>query len=357
MQPQICGLCPLSRTVDAAAFQFVPGISQACRVQQRDRKPFQVQTQFNDVARRSGDVRHKGHFAFGDPVDQAGFSGIGGADDGNLEAIADAFRRRIASDLHFQFSLEHIKQLEDLARNLLWNLLIGEIDAALDQGTCADQQRSPSIRLPRQFAIAHPQGGKTLRFGLCGQKITQSLHLGQIHLPVQEGAFRELSGFGQPQTLRLQKLPQTSDDHGGTMKVDFHHVLAREAVAGFEPHHKGAVQDVLAIGDLAQIGMARLRQRACQSLGHGPRARSADANNGNATPPRRGGFGKDQVHGSPVRRSSNRRIPCWIWSASVSRSGTRSRPSCPSGSGCGAADRSFADPSNRPAVLPFASRT
>jgi hypothetical protein len=80
------------------------------------------------------------------------------------------------------------------------------------------------------------------------------------------------------------------------------------------------------------------------------------------SPPRRPGPGRgrgeDRVHGRPaVRCSSSRRTPSSSWSASASRSGTRWRLWCPSGSGCGAGHRSSAGRTSRPAALPSGCRT
>ena len=214
------------------------------------------------VARRAGGLRHDGGVAPRQKVEQRGFAGIGRADDGDAQPLAQPraapvveMRRSICG-----FELDDLPG--DARADAVGQVLVGKIDRGFEMGQRAQAERAPVLVEPVQCALHLRQRLAPLLSGFGGDQVGDALGRGEVELAVLEGAAGEFAGLGEAAEAELGEGIEQGAHHGATaVAVQLDHGLAGLGVRRLEPHDQAAV-DLLAA------------QRIDQGPHHPPRHRA-----------------------------------------------------------------------------------
>ena len=134
-------------------------------------------------------------------------------------------------------------------------------------GQQARQALGPTAIKPGQTAISLMQGLPPLRCRFGSDEISNALRRRQIHLAMQKGAARELTGLCLTQTSRGQCLHHARNDAAPAMHVQFRCIFAGIGRRARKPNHQGMVQGFIITGTQApQACPARRGQAAGQAL-------------------------------------------------------------------------------------------
>ena len=104
-QPQVGAGGARPRPAHAFLLDGVGGFAKPRGVGQHHRPAAEIEMHFDDVARRAGGFRHDGGIATRQKIEQRGLAGIGRADDGDVQALAQALAAAVVEmgrDLGFQ---------------------------------------------------------------------------------------------------------------------------------------------------------------------------------------------------------------------------------------------------------------
>ena len=132
--------------------------------------------------------------------------------------------------------------LADRARDVL---LVGKIQLRLDQRTGADQPVAPRLIEIAQRPAGLPHRLTALHLGLGGDQIGETLDLGQIEAPVEEGPAREFARLGRAKSRdRRQRREDRLDHRPAAVNLQLDDILAGEAVRAGKEQDKAAVEHV-----------------------------------------------------------------------------------------------------------------
>ena len=160
---------------------------------------------------------------------------------------------------------------------VLRHVLVGKIDARLDQRQRLDQPAAPGIRPAAERAGKLPHRLRALRLGLGEHQIGEALDGGEIEPPVLERAPRELARLRGPQA---RQRPSASCTAATTALPPCRCSSAMSSpVSVFGPgnHSTSASSSSACVAgsrSRAQRGAARLRQLAAERFERGARARA-----------------------------------------------------------------------------------
>ena len=260
-----------------------------------------VEHHFQHVARGARLVGDDGDLSRGKRVEQGRLARIGQAGDGDPRAFAQHLaapvRQRCIelAEQRFQLRVRHRPRFR---RHVV---LIGEIDAGLDQRHGADEPPAPGLHLPAEMAEGVGEGEPALSLGLGGDEIGEALGLGEVHAPIDEGPPAELAALGRADAGQREECAEHGANHRPSpMDLQLRHVFPGGAAGGGKPQRQPLVEHV------AACGMTQPRQRRPAWFGQAPdqrnergarlRAREPDHRDGGRNVAR--GHGGDGVAGT-----------------------------------------------------------
>ena len=186
--------------VDTDAFHSVGAGTQAGCVDEAEEVVAQVQGLLDGVAGGAWHVADDGAVVAQQGVEQRGFAGVGGADDGHGDAAHDC----VAGAKTLEQALDLVPCLsgELCEQGAVGELEVffGEVEFEFEQGGDVDELLAELLyasgKLALQLALSDVVGGT----GLGGDDVGHGFGLAQVEASAQEGAAGELSGFGQAGT-------------------------------------------------------------------------------------------------------------------------------------------------------------
>ena len=199
-QLQVGGLGAGKRPADTLGLDVLGGVAQAGGVGQHHRPAMQVQMHLDDVAGGAGGGRHDGGLAPGQPVEQAGLARIGGADDGDMDAVAQPLAAPSLGKLAGHVGDQGRHRRGHLPHQAVGHALVREVDHRFHQGQGAHQLGPPAFGQTGQTAVQLAQRLTTLGGGFRIHQIGDGLGTGQVQLAVQKGALGKLARLGRHQT-------------------------------------------------------------------------------------------------------------------------------------------------------------
>ena len=154
----------------------------------------------DDVARGARLLRHDGHVALGERIQQRRLAGIGRSGDDDAEAVAQALAARGRRDGARSRRASFATMASALTATSVATSPSSAKSSPASTSACAREQlrRASPRRACRSDAFRLRQRLTPLRLGLGIDEIGEALDLGEIELAVLEGAARELAGLGEP---------------------------------------------------------------------------------------------------------------------------------------------------------------
>ena len=226
---------------------------------------------FDHIAGRAGAARNDGRVAPGKRVEEARFPRIGRASDNHPDTLPQELRslRGIERFRHrrgqcSRFFANRRRRCRD------HGIVVGEVDGGFRMGEQADDLAAPGLDRPAHGAEGLAQGGAALLRCPGGDEIGEALRRDEIEFAVTKSTQGELARLRQSQSVDAAKGSQHGGCHGDTsMDVELRAVLAGETRRTGHPNEKAPIE-ILAcrrIGEPAECGRSRRRQRPCDRLG------------------------------------------------------------------------------------------
>ena len=288
-----------ARLGDADALGLVAGFAEPGGVDQLDRDAVDGDALGDEVAGGAGRCGDDGSVALDQPVEEAGFSGVGAADDGEPEAVADdAADGEAALQL-----LERRADLGDAGRDRGGghdvDVVFGEVDAGLEGGDQRDELGFDRRDLAGERAAHLPRGQPGLLEGGGLDEVADGFGLGEVEAAAEEGALGELAGLGEAGTGGAAGADGVLEQHRRAVHGDLNDVLAGVAVGRGEKGGDDLVEDAVVgeVEQLAEAGAARgeLMPEPEHGLGDGTGGGTAEPDDADASAPGWGGDGDDGV--------------------------------------------------------------
>ena len=195
-----------------------------------------------------------------------------------------------------------VQPLADIRLGKKVNFLIRKVDGALAK--YAHFKKLLRDRMDALRELARERAKRTPRRLARGavDEIEDRLRLGQVYLPVDESALRELARASAPSAKGQHPFKQHVEHHRATMPLQFQHVLAGKRMRPLEPDRNALIKRyAVRVAKTAKDRPSRCefptRQRLRYFRGQGP----GHAHNADAAPPRRGrdrSYGIDSRHGA-----------------------------------------------------------
>ena len=174
------------------------------------------------------------------------------------------------------------------------HILVGKIDARLDQRQRLDQPAPPGVRAAAERAGKLAHRLRALRLGLGEHEVAKPLDGGEIEPPVGKRAARELARLRGPEARQLAERGEHRRDHrAAAVQVQLGHVLSGFGVRPGKPEHQRLVEQRVAVAQPAQRGAPRLGQLAAERGDRVARARAGDAHHRDRGRRAAGGEGED----------------------------------------------------------------
>ncbi|KPP89196.1 MAG: hypothetical protein HLUCCA08_03125 [Rhodobacteraceae bacterium HLUCCA08] len=196
MHPHIRGSRPLGATFDSQFLDRVAGFAQPGRIEDSNRKSFQIHPDFDHIPSRPGYVRGQSGVAPSQTVQQGRFPGIRRPDDRHLEPVSDTLANAHALGFGAQIIEDAGQQGHHFGHDIDRDIFIDEIDRRFDQRSSSDQPGAPCLGLFTQCPGKNAQGLNSLALRFSVDQVGQTFHLSQIEPPVLHRSPCELAGFG-----------------------------------------------------------------------------------------------------------------------------------------------------------------
>ena len=248
------------------------------------------------VARRPGRGCDDGAVSAEEGVEQAGLAGVGAADQADAQALALG----AAAVVGGQHSLERRAQRAQRGVGLFVgerrDVLVRMVEACLEEGQDL-QDRGPGVAHDaRDSSLESVQRGCAGPLAAGADQGANGLRLGEVELPVGEGAARELAGRGGARSRLHGGRHQLAHDFGGDVGRELQEVLSGGRVPSLPEDRHDPVHGPASVPRQARRRAPRLQLLGPQKLagdaaGPGP----ADADDRESGPPDGGGRGDDGV--------------------------------------------------------------
>ena len=196
-EPDFGLLGSLDRSTPAFLLDRIGTVAQPGGVGEHDRVTPEIDRDFDHIPRGAGDRRGDGHIAARYPVQKARFSGVWGAEDCDVDAVAQSFTAMPVGQVTLDFGNQALRLTTDAVLDFRRKVLVRKIDCRLEVGEDAGQTIAPSTINVTQLAAELPHCLATLCLGLGRGEIGDRLGLQQIELAVEEGAAGEFAGLGE----------------------------------------------------------------------------------------------------------------------------------------------------------------
>ena len=257
------------------------------------------------VACGAGDLGDDRALAGGQTVEQAGLAGIRSADDDHVQAVEQAH----AAPARGEDVIELVAQALEIAEHgrvgQKVDFLFGEIDGRLDPDAQAYDALGEGVHLSRKVAFETAHGGARGGFGAARDQVGDRFGLGQVDLAVEEGTLGELAGPRVARTERDATLEQAAQHDRAAMHLQLEHILAGERMRCRKVQQQAAIEHGAGrIGERAVVCVPRSRRAAEQASGERRDAGAAEADNADATGPRRRGDGGNRFALNAHRRGN-----------------------------------------------------
>src|SRR5215475_13621506 len=287
----------LARSPHAFAFDRIVRFSNAGGIEHRHGIAAEIEMQFEDIARGAGKWRHDRSLAARQPVEQRRLARIRRTRDGNAQAFAQtlALPRARLTDLLGQRPNEFERARHHVLRDIV---LVGKIDAGLDQSQRLDQPLPPCLGTVAEETPELLVCLSTLCLGLGRDQVSEPFDRGQIHAAVLERAARELPRFRMAQARELcQRGKHRRDHRAAAVHLQLGDVFAGLAVGPGKPQRQPFVDDVSGrrIAHANERRAPRLRHASDQPFERGARARTRNANDRDRRRRSTGGESKDGI--------------------------------------------------------------
>ena len=221
---------------DADLFDLVIALAQTGGVDHMQRHAFDLDGLLHLVARRARDGSDDGQLRACQRVEQRTLARVRLSGDHHLDALAQ--QRALLRTLHHRAKLR-LQALQLPCRVGLFqkvDLFFGKVERRLDQHAQMDQRIAQRVDLLGECARKRTPRTARRRFGARVDQVCNRLGLRQIDLVVEERALGELARLGQAQLRqrRLCKLHAARDEqlqnHRPAVRLQLQHVFARVAV-------------------------------------------------------------------------------------------------------------------------------
>ena len=286
-QNQICGFKRPVGAGNASLFNDVGRFSHACRINQPQSQSGHLDGFLHRVPRGSGNIADNGPVISQQGIQQAGFSHIGRSGDRR----ADAFPQQASAFGSFeeggQFFLHAPEARQQIGGGVRGNVFIRKINIGLNVGQHMNQVVFQFVHLGADASVQLGLRGFQGQVAPGGNHIHHGFRLGQVHAPVQEGPFCELSRFRWGGPALVEAFQQAVRHQHAAMAGDFHGVFPRITGRSRKPGDERLVNGgSLCVQNAGQRCPARLeafregRGGALFQDGHAAGAAHADDGNG-----------------------------------------------------------------------------
>src|SRR5262245_61077423 len=296
-QHEVCAGGLLARSPHAFAFDWIVRFANAGGIEHRHRIAAEIEMQSEDIARGARKRRHDRSLAACQPVEQRRLARIRRTRDGNAQAFAQtlALPRARLADLLGQRPNEFESARHHVLRDIV---LVGKIDAGLDQSQRLDQPLPPCLGAVAEETPELLVCLSTLCLGLSRDQVGEPFDRGQIHAAVLERAARELPRFRMAQARELcQRGKHRRDHRAAAVHLQLGDVFAGLAVWPGKPQRQPFVDDVSGcrIAHARKRRAPRLRHASDQPFERNARARTRNANDRDRRRRSAGGESKDGI--------------------------------------------------------------
>ena len=177
------------------------------------------------------------------------------------------------------------------------DLLVREVDGRFHIDAQPDQALHQLLDFAGELPLQGVHGAAGGLFAGGFNKVSDGFGLGQIQLVVDEGALAELAGAGRADAIDFQNAAdQHVHDDGAAVALQLQHILAGEAVGGFEQQGDALIQYLaLLILERQIFGVAHPRELAEHYPGDLFGGGAGDPDYADATTAWRGGLGHDRI--------------------------------------------------------------
>ena len=206
--PQVGRRRPGPGAPNPLGLDLVLGLAQPGGVGQQHLVARQPHRDLDHVPRGARGGGDDGGFPAGQGIEQGGLAGVGGAHQGDSEALSDPFAPIHIGQRQVQVGDQPFQVRPGAVGHLGGHLLVGEVDSGLEIGQGLDQLAAPALVGAAQGALHLGQGLAALRLGLGLDQVGDPLGLGQVQLAVLKSAAGELARLRQAQTQPAQRLQQ-----------------------------------------------------------------------------------------------------------------------------------------------------
>jgi hypothetical protein len=305
---------PLHCSALAFLLDRIRTVAQPGGVGEHDGVTAEIDRHFDYIPGGARDRRGDGHVAARNPVQKTGFSGIGEADDRDVDAVAQSFAAMPVGQMTLDFRDEPLGLTKDTILDFPGKVLVRKIDCRLEVGEDAGQTTAPATINVTQFAAELPHCLAALRLGLGRGKIGDRFGLQQIELAVEEGAAGEFAGLREPQPEPGEHLHDGSEHGAAAVQMEFRQILASRAPRRGEPQNEPLIErvSVLRIDKAPPLRDPRWRQAAREQRHRPAGIRPRDAQHCDSSASRRRRRCKDRLSGWIVQQDREPAVRSYI---------------------------------------------
>ena len=231
-------------------------------------------------------------------IQQAGFACIRYAEDDGAKPFAEDLALIGGAEEAGDGLADGIEAGEESGAGGGVDVFVGEIDVGLDVGEQAQEGFAKGEDVAAEAALELLSGGAEGEVGLGPNKVHDGLGLGEVHLPIEEGAPGEFAGLGGSCAAGEEEIEDAAGDEDAAVALDLDDVLAGVAGGGAMDREEDFVEDAGAVDDAAEgLGAGwKLRDRGAgveDIAGYGYGVGAGEAEDGDGAFAESGGYGGD----------------------------------------------------------------
>ncbi len=219
---------------DALGLDEIGGVAESGGVDEDDGQAADVGGFLDGIAGGAGDGRDDGAIESEQLVEQAGFAGIGTAEEDSAGAFAEesAFGGGPGQELGEVAGGIEASEQGDTGFRI--DVFVGKIDVGFDMGEDEEEIVAEGMDALGEMTGELGMGGVQGELGAGVDEVDHGFGLGEVESAVEEGAPGEFAGFGEGCTGAEEGVEDLTGDEGTAVATDLDGILAGVGTRGAE---------------------------------------------------------------------------------------------------------------------------